>query len=483
MASEDRDREFKIRPTRRRRHVPDEAKAWSHAFGQIMHFARMSSHRRSPGSRVHARRINSNRFTQRCAVRVTYCNNKTAGQWAAHGRYLSRESATNSDENKNPRFDQDLNSDTADIATVLGAWQKAGDPRLFKLIISPEFGDRLDLEGLTRGVMAGMEKEAGSRLQWVAAIHRNTEYPHVHVALRGITEDGHPLRFARDYIRHGIRKTAEDLATAKLGYRTELDAHEAQRREVHQLRYTSLDWILKQAAASMDHPEGTENFVLELSSQRSQPKRQHLLARLLFLRSMGLAEAIEADRWRVRSDFETVLRAMQRTADRQRTLAAQSVLVSDPRLPNRVTDLRGIKQLSGRVLGHREDETSGRPYMILEGTDRQIHFIYHTREIEAARRKGQLPPNSFARFRRLSAPAKGIVAVEDLGSADGLLRNKQHLRRIARGLLRQGVTPAEAGLSGWLGRYEAALAHAASELHAQRTTNLAVSSKRDGGRR
>ena len=33
-------------------------------------------------------------FQQRCAIRVTYSGNKTAGQWGAHGRYLMRDSAS-----------------------------------------------------------------------------------------------------------------------------------------------------------------------------------------------------------------------------------------------------------------------------------------------------------------------------------------------------------------------------------------------------
>ena len=32
------------------------------------------------------------RFNQRCAVRVIFSRNKTAGQWRAHGRYLMRDS-------------------------------------------------------------------------------------------------------------------------------------------------------------------------------------------------------------------------------------------------------------------------------------------------------------------------------------------------------------------------------------------------------
>jgi len=32
---------------------------------------------------------------------------------------------------------------------VLDRWQKAGDPRLWKMIVSPEFGERIDLNRLT----------------------------------------------------------------------------------------------------------------------------------------------------------------------------------------------------------------------------------------------------------------------------------------------------------------------------------------------
>src|SRR2546430_12376681 len=48
-------------------------------------------------------------------------------------------------------------------------------------------------------------------------------------------------RLPRDYIRSGIRTHAEHLATEALGFRTERDADDAQRREIDQTRYTGLD--------------------------------------------------------------------------------------------------------------------------------------------------------------------------------------------------------------------------------------------------
>src|SRR5205807_9770695 len=100
--------------------------------------------------------------------------NRTSGQWAAHGRYLMRESAVHADSDRASAFGS---TDTEpDVTAILGEWQRAGDPRLFKIIISPEFGDRLNLEALTRGLMLDMERDLGMPLEWVATIHRNTEY-------------------------------------------------------------------------------------------------------------------------------------------------------------------------------------------------------------------------------------------------------------------------------------------------------------------
>jgi type IV secretory pathway VirD2 relaxase len=124
---------------------------------------------------------------------------------------------------------------------VLDRWQKAGDPRLWKMIISPEFGERIDLNRLTRDLMGRMEKDLNTRLEWLAVPHFNTEHPHVHVAMRGIKADGSPLDLNREYIRNGIRSIAEDLCTGQIGHRNQVDAMTAERREVQECRYTSLD--------------------------------------------------------------------------------------------------------------------------------------------------------------------------------------------------------------------------------------------------
>jgi hypothetical protein len=62
---------------------------------------------------------------------------------------------------------------------------------------------------------------------------------------------------------------------------------------------------------------------------------------------------------------------MQRSGDRQKTLAAHGALMSDERLPLEVLDLRSLTTLEGRILVHGEEEASGRNYLMLEGTARE----------------------------------------------------------------------------------------------------------------
>jgi type IV secretory pathway VirD2 relaxase len=281
-----------------------------------------------------------------------YAMNTVAGQWRAHGRYVARESATQESDPRAVGFDS--RGESIDIAARLEGWQKAGDERLWKLIVSPEFGDRADMKRLTRDLVLRMEKDLGTQVEWVAAAHYNTEHPHVHVALRGIGAEGHSLHLSKDYVKQGIRQIAEDLCTRQLGHRTELDAAAAQRREVHQHRYTSLDRIIKRDGERVEEAD-SPFFTVAMDPNRAGPSRsaqmveQHTAGRLKFLELLGLAEPTGLNTWRVRQDFENILRAMQRSADRQKMLVAHGALMSDERLPLAVLEFRRLTTWEGRI--------------------------------------------------------------------------------------------------------------------------------------
>ena len=347
------------------------------------------------------------------------------------------------------------------MTAILDGWQNAGDQRMWKLIISPEFGERVDLHKLTRELMARMGGVLGSTPEWVAVSHHNTEHSHVHVALRGVDGRERPLRLDRDYIKSGIRAVAEDLCTRQLGYRTDRDAAEAAAREAREQRYTSLDREISRIKDGQD--DGGERFqiVVRASSSGSPSLRsEYLVQRLIFLEKMGLAVGIGPNVWQVRRDFENVLRAMQRTNDRQKTMAAHGVLISDERLPFGVLDLKTLKSVEGRVLVHGEEEhgrDAGRRYFLLEGTDARVYYVAYRPEIEETRSRGGLRTNSFVRLRKLFVDDKPFLEAEDFGGAEAILKNKRHLSDAPRAIVESGSLPDEEGWGGWLGRYQTAL--------------------------
>jgi type IV secretory pathway VirD2 relaxase len=351
-----------------------------------------------------------------------------------------------------------------EAGATLGRWQSEGDPRLWKLIVSPEFGERADLERLTRDLMARMEKDLGTRLEWVAVVHRNTEHPHVHIALRGVRDDGAPLDLPRDYVKRGVRAIAEDFCTRQLGHRTRADAVAAERREVQERRFTSLDRAIARQASQQSVDDSGRFTVHRPARPKPTERDQHIDARLLVLQTMGLAERSTPDQWVVRRDFETVLRAMQRTTDRQKTLAAHGALLSDQRLPLVVLDVRKLKSVEGRVLGHGEED-GGRHYMLLEGTDAKVHLIYYTPEMEQARSSGKLRSNSFVRLQKQFENGRPVLEFRDEGDSEKLLNNRRHFaeRAGARTLRDQG----DANWGGWLGRYLATLSEIQRDTRAK----------------
>jgi hypothetical protein len=263
-------------------------------------------------------------------------------------------------------------------------------------------------------------------------------------------------------LKHGIRETAEDLCTRQIGYRTGHDAAEAERREIGEHRFTSLDRaILRAIEREMPVPDSAGFAVVK------NPAEPRVLARLAVLQRMGLAESIGPNMWSVRGNFPEVLRAMQRAADRQKTLAAHGVPISDNRGPIEIFDLNAFTSAEGRILVHGQDEQTGRSYLMLEGTDAKVHYVEYTPEMELLRADGALRTNSYLRLRRIVANGRSVVQVQDLGDSEKVLNNRALLGENARALLKRGIIPTEDGWGGWLGRYQAAIARVAHEMKEQ----------------
>ena len=123
------------------------------------------------------------------------------------------------------------------------------DRHHFRFIVSPDDATELsDLKAFTRDLMAQAQRDLGTKLDWVAVDHWNTEHPHVHVIIRGRADDGQDLVISRDYIREGMRARAEGLVTRELGPRSEQEIRRSLEEEIEAERWTRLDNVLAREA-------------------------------------------------------------------------------------------------------------------------------------------------------------------------------------------------------------------------------------------
>src|SRR5262249_9752760 len=127
----------------------------------------------------------------------------------AHVRYLQRDGTTREGEHGH-LYGADTDMADGKAFTERGR----ADRHQFRFIVAPEDGDRLsDLRAFTRDVMRQMEKDLGTRLDWIAVNHFNTGHPHSHVIVRGRDDRGKDLIIAQDYITDGVRFHAQERAT------------------------------------------------------------------------------------------------------------------------------------------------------------------------------------------------------------------------------------------------------------------------------
>src|SRR5258707_2236095 len=161
-----------------------------------------------------------------------------------HVIYLKRDGVT--DDGADARM-FDARSDAADEEAF--AERCRDDRHHFRFIVSPEDAAELqDLRTFTRELMADAERDLGTRLDWVAVDHWNTDNPHVHVLIRGRGDDGKDLVISRAYISRGFRDRAAERVTLELGPRSEQEIRSALEKEVEAERWTSLDRALRDAA-------------------------------------------------------------------------------------------------------------------------------------------------------------------------------------------------------------------------------------------
>ncbi|MCE8517198.1 relaxase/mobilization nuclease and DUF3363 domain-containing protein [Ruegeria pomeroyi] len=351
----------------------------------------------------------------------------------AHLRYLERDGVTRDGERGQV---YSASEDAADGRDFLD--RSRDDRHQFRFIVSAEDGvDLSDLRQTTRDLMAQMEADLQTRLDWIAVDHYNTGNPHSHILVRGVTDQGKILNIAGDYIAHGIRERASEIVTLELGRQTELEVTDQLRREVEADRFTRLDRMLiaEQEAANEFADLRPDHDTLETMKRN----RAQLIARARRLEKMGLAREVRPGEWRISDRAEGTLRAL---GEREDIIKSMHRALEDSDL----NDARGIAQLvvhrdkireriTGRVLARdlAGDGNGDRVQLVIDGTDGRVHQV----ELPADRCDGigrgmivaALPPPTEPRV-----ADRNILAVT---WSDGTYRPSRHIE-IARA---EKITP------------------------------------------
>jgi type IV secretory pathway VirD2 relaxase len=304
---------------------------------------------------------------QRAVVKIHYFGHGGGGGGAlqAHARYVAREAAAQDNEralDTEPGADAkeaharahtaylardgaaeaslfyDAGGDGVDGAGKAAAWAKA-DRRHFRIILAPENGAAIgDLKGYTREVMQRAEAALGTRLEWVAVNHHDTDNPHTHIILRGKTRDGRDLVIPREFVKHGFREAARDIATDLLGNRTRDDERRALDRETRAHRPTRLDGMI----AGQIGPDGQVR-VADLAAANGDPNVTNALkARARELERLGLASEVKRNVLSFRSDWRERLGAMEMHLDIRKRLVNERTVQRGAEAQARQSELRSL---------------------------------------------------------------------------------------------------------------------------------------------
>src|SRR6476620_2499036 len=249
------------------------------------------------------------------------------------------------------------------------------DRHHFRFIISPEDAAELgDLRTFTRELMTDVARDLGTKLDWIAVDHWNTDNPHLHVLIRGRAEDGQDLVISRDYISRGFRDRAAERVTLELGPRSEWEIRSALEREVEAERWTSLDRALRVAA-----DEGAGVADLRPSASGEDPElRRLMVGRAAKLERLGLAEQIAPGCWTLKPGIEDKLRDLSIRGDIIKTMhRAMGGVDREPDVSGFA--LHGDEPVDivlGRLVERGlHDELKGSAYAIVEGIDGRTHHI------------------------------------------------------------------------------------------------------------
>jgi type IV secretory pathway VirD2 relaxase len=396
------DREFRVRPGRIRSTRAQQARpfiaqalaAAKKAGGGVSRSGRVTSGNRSRFGHGQRASIQANRLvtsrTRGAVVKARVVRHTTrSAPLGTHLDYLRRDGVTRDGEKARLFGPGTENADARAFAE-----RSSDDRHHFRFIVSPDDAPEMaDLKSFTRDLVGQMEKDLGTKLDWVAVDHWNTEHPHVHLIVRGVRDDGQDLVISRDYIKEGMRDRARDLITQELGPRTDLDIRRTLESQIETERWTQLDRQLVRDAG--------KSGIIDLAPHADRrPDEFHALkvGRLRTLEIIGVAGQVGHSQWFIKSEAETVLRELGERGDiikrMHRALTEHGIERGSASyvLAGESLDVPVVGRLVARGL---DDELKGTAYAVVDGVDGRTHHI-KLPHLDAA---GDSPPGSIVELR------------------------------------------------------------------------------------
>ncbi len=346
--------------------------------GRVRRAAQNSGRSRGGGRK--SNHVAESFFSRRVITKVNVVKMGVRGGIAQklHLDYIARDSASreadigdDSSVKKGSLYSRDENFADADAFHLRGE----DDVHQFRIIVSPEDGKEIeDLRLFTRNMMSQMERDLGTKLDWVAANHYDTANPHTHIVLRGVQGDGKTMRIPRQYISHGMREMCEDIATRELGPVSQIDVALKLAAQIQQERFTSLDRDLLAKA---------QNQIVDLSKiplDGSDWSHRFEKGRVKFLSKMGLAEKTGFGKWKLDENLERTLRRLGDRGDILKAYhkAMKGVLLSRSSYNEPIYDPVDItaEPIIGQVIASGIlDDVNDRSYLVLDTLEGEAIFV------------------------------------------------------------------------------------------------------------
>jgi type IV secretory pathway VirD2 relaxase len=272
----------------------------------------------------------------------------------------------------------DLFGSESDDLDRAGFAERCEDDRHhFRFIVSPEDATELeDLRAFARDLMARAERDLGTRLDWVAVDHWNTDNPHVHILVRGKADDGRDLVISRDYISRGLRARAEDLVQMELGPRSQRQISHALETQVTAERWTDLDRGLRSLA---DDHAGIADLRRGTPEPRDPELRRLMIGRTQTLERLGLAEQCAPAVWMLKPNAEDTLRELGMRGDIIKRMHRAMGADRDRAAGDFAIEGTPAAPILGRLVerGFHDDHV-GTGYAIIDGVDGRVHHLRFT---------------------------------------------------------------------------------------------------------